>query len=113
MCGSGVWRRVFFYSVKSYTKLEGLFLRENRWSEGERGVFSKVWKSPVPTKVVAFSWKILLNRIPTRQILLLETFFLRMFLYCVFIVGGQLNRPIIFFCIARWLIVCVEVDGVV
>lgn len=55
------------FSVKSsYAKLEGLFVWEDRWSEEERNVFCNIWKSPVPYKVAAFSWKLLLNRIPTR-----------------------------------------------
>lgn len=29
-------------------------------------MFGQVWKSPAPSKVVALSWKLLLNRIPTR-----------------------------------------------
>ena len=55
------------FSVKSsYAKLEALVLREDLWRVGEKGIFSKLWKSPAPSKVVAFSWKLLDNRIPTR-----------------------------------------------
>lgn len=44
------------FSVKStYDKLEGIMLREDLWSEEEKGVFSKLWKSPAPSKVVAFA----------------------------------------------------------
>jgi len=32
----------------------------------EGKVFSQIWRSPAPSKVLAFSWKVLLNRIPTR-----------------------------------------------
>jgi len=39
---------------------------EELWCDEEKKVFSHVWESPAPSKVVAFSWKFLLNRIPTR-----------------------------------------------
>ena len=55
------------FSVKSsYGKLEGLLLREDLWSVEEKGVFCKLWKSPAPSKVVAFSWTLIHDRIPTR-----------------------------------------------
>lgn len=55
------------FSVKSSYKLEGLFLWEDRWSEEESGVFSNILKGRAHYKVVAFSWKLLLNRISTRH----------------------------------------------
>ena len=55
------------FSVKStYEKLEGLVLVEDLWREEEKRVFSEAWKSPAPSKVVAFSWRLLLDRIPIR-----------------------------------------------
>jgi len=55
------------FSVKSmYAKLEGMLILEDSWSEDELLVFKHIWKSPAPSKVVAFSWKLLLDRIPTR-----------------------------------------------
>jgi hypothetical protein len=36
------------------------------WREEQKGVFEKLWKSPAPSKVVAFTWKALLNRIPSK-----------------------------------------------
>ena len=55
------------FSVKSaYEKLEGLLLVDDFWREEEKLVFSLVWKSPAHLKVVAFSWKLLLDRIPTK-----------------------------------------------
>jgi hypothetical protein len=30
-------------------------------------VFLCIWHNPAPSKVIAFSWKLLHNRIPTRQ----------------------------------------------
>jgi hypothetical protein len=29
-------------------------------------VFENLWKSPAPSKVVMFAWKVLLNRVPTK-----------------------------------------------
>lgn len=56
------------FTVKSmYTKLEGLLIVENDWGVEEVRVFNQLWKSPAPTKVVGFSWRMLLNRIPTRE----------------------------------------------
>ena len=55
------------FSVNSlYTKLESVMLGENGCTMEERRVLSQIWKSGVPSKVVAFSWKLLLDRIPTR-----------------------------------------------
>lgn len=57
-----------YFTVKSaYEKLEGLVLNDDLWSDEERVVFAQVWNSPAPLKVVAFSWKLLLDRIPTRE----------------------------------------------
>jgi len=60
------------FSVKSaYAKLE-LVLYDDVWREDEKGVFTKLWKSPAPSKVVAFAWRTLLNRIPTISNLVLR-----------------------------------------
>lgn len=72
-----VWRwkleEMGVFSVSSaYKKLEGLVLREVLWREDEKGVFAKLWKSPAPSKVVAFAWRVLLNRIPTKGNLVLR-----------------------------------------
>jgi hypothetical protein len=40
-------------------------------SEFELKIFSDIWESPAPSKMVAFSWKILYDRIPTKDNLLL------------------------------------------
>ena len=54
-------------SVKSsYKKLEKLLVSEEGRSLQKKKVFEAIWKSPTPTKVVAFSWQLLHNRIPTR-----------------------------------------------
>ncbi|AES94340.1 hypothetical protein MTR_5g013360 [Medicago truncatula] len=55
------------FTVKSaYNKLEVLVLVEDRWREEERRVFKSLWKVPAPSKVVAFTWKVLLDRIPSK-----------------------------------------------
>lgn len=54
------------FSVKStYMVLESIMLVEEVGAQ-EEGVFSLLWRSPAPSKVVAFSWTLLLDRIPTR-----------------------------------------------
>lgn len=50
----------------SYNKLEGLTFRAVSWSEGEKGVFEKLWKSSAPSRVVAFAWRALLNWVPSK-----------------------------------------------
>jgi len=55
------------FSIKStYRKLEGIVLSEEVWSNLAKGVFSNIWKSSAPSRVVAFSWKLLYDRIPTK-----------------------------------------------
>jgi hypothetical protein len=55
------------FSVKSaYAILEKLFLEEGGVSVFNEWIFSLLWKSPAPSKVVAFLWSLLLDRIPTR-----------------------------------------------
>jgi hypothetical protein len=56
------------FSVRSaYEKLESVVLCEVGWGEEEKGVFAKLWKCPTPSKVVAFTWKALHNRVPTKD----------------------------------------------
>jgi hypothetical protein len=56
------------FTVKSsYTVLELIYLLVIELCPLEEGVFSLIWKSPAPSKVVAFSWSLLLDRIPTRE----------------------------------------------
>jgi hypothetical protein len=50
----------------SYRKLAGIRFGESPWSEEEKGVFDSMWKSPAPSKVVAFAWRVILNRVPTK-----------------------------------------------
>lgn len=54
------------FSVKSmYKKLE-LLLAETTVSVEHRRVFTHIWKSPAPSKLVVFSWKLFHDRIPTK-----------------------------------------------
>jgi hypothetical protein len=55
------------FSVRSvYLALGNVFVPETMLSEQELRVLKYIWKSPAPSKVIAFSWKLLRNRIPTR-----------------------------------------------
>jgi len=61
------------FSVKSaYSILENIFLVEEGLGALEEEVFSLLWKSLAPSKVVAFSWSLLLDCIPTRDNLALR-----------------------------------------
>lgn len=40
--------------------------------EEEKEVFHNLWKNLAPSKVVAFAWKVLLNRVPTKDNLALR-----------------------------------------
>lgn len=56
------------FTVKSlYSKLEGEGREEGTLSVGERYVFRNIWKAGAPSKVSAFVWKALHDRIPTRR----------------------------------------------
>jgi hypothetical protein len=66
------WRWKFddfgVFTVNSYYKrLEGLLFNDLRWRDEEKGVFALLWKCPAPSKVVALAWRVLLNRIPTKE----------------------------------------------
>jgi len=43
-----------------------MIFEDNR-TEGEKTVFRQIWKFATPSKVVAFSWRLLHDRIPTRS----------------------------------------------
>jgi len=61
------------FSVKSaYENLVALSGTANLWGVEELRVFEKLWKSPTPSKVVAFAWKVLLNCVPTKANLVLR-----------------------------------------
>ncbi|MCI43972.1 F-box family protein, partial [Trifolium medium] len=53
------------FSVRSmFGFLERVFSHDNLFGADELRVFSNIWKSPAPSKVIAFSWKLLRNRVP-------------------------------------------------
>lgn len=53
-----------FFVKSAYKKLVSMESQTVTMGEEEKKVFGQVWKSLAPSKVVAFSWKVLLNRIP-------------------------------------------------
>lgn len=56
------------FTVKSsYLKLEKLLVLEEGKDLQEKKVFKEIWKSLAPSRVVAFSWKLLLDGISTRR----------------------------------------------
>lgn len=56
------------FSVNSmYKKLEGMRFEEGSLTEMQVKVFTHIWKSSAPSKVVAFSWKLLYDWIPTKN----------------------------------------------
>lgn len=56
------------FSVNSmYKKLESRLEVGEGLGEMEGKVFGQLWKSPAPSKAVAFSWKLLLDRILSRE----------------------------------------------
>lgn len=67
---SGRGRRVSVCSA--YKVLEEIVLVEEGPNDLHHRLFSNLWKSPAPSKVVAFSWMAMLDRIPTRSNLLLR-----------------------------------------
>ncbi|MCH92943.1 F-box family protein, partial [Trifolium medium] len=55
------------FSVRSvYRFLGSVFSLEPVFSGQELRVFNNIWKIPAPSKVIAFSWKLLRNRIPVK-----------------------------------------------
>jgi len=56
----------------AYNILEGVLDFVEGLPDNEDMVFGRLWKSSVPSSVVAFSWKLLLDRIPTKRNLLIQ-----------------------------------------
>ncbi|MCH86346.1 F-box family protein [Trifolium medium] len=53
------------FTVRSmYVFLESVFSPVSVFGDQELRVFSNIWKSSAPSKVIAFSWKLLRNRVP-------------------------------------------------
>lgn len=59
---SGVFSVKFMFEI-----LEELMVIEDVVNPLEKKVFSYIWKCSAPSKVVAFSWKLLRDRIPTKR----------------------------------------------
>jgi len=57
----------------SYELLAGLMMPPETLSESKEMVFGSVWKSPALSKVVVFSWQLLLDHIPTKVNLVRRT----------------------------------------
>jgi hypothetical protein len=56
------------FTVNSnYVLLGTIFSPDPTFGPYELRVFNNIWKSLAPTKVIAFSWKLLRNRLPTRE----------------------------------------------
>jgi hypothetical protein len=56
------------FSVKSaYLLLGSVFSPESTLGDLELRVLNNMWKSPAPSKVLAFSWKLVRDRLPTRE----------------------------------------------
>jgi len=55
-----------FTVSSSYELLAGLLMPPETLSESKEMVFGSVWKSPAPSKVVVFSWQLLLDRIQAK-----------------------------------------------
>jgi hypothetical protein len=67
-----IWKPdvVGVFSVKSsYDLLCKEEFAEVEDAQNVNKVFSQIWKSPAPSKLIAFSWQLIHNRIPTRDIL--------------------------------------------
>jgi mannosylglycoprotein endo-beta-mannosidase len=56
------------FSVKSaYSIMFSLVSGAGELVERVNPVFDRIWKSPAPSKLIAFSWQVLHNRIPTKD----------------------------------------------
>ncbi|MCI18430.1 hypothetical protein A2U01_0039584, partial [Trifolium medium] len=61
------------FSVKSaYDSLVKEIVVGPNISVHEEYVFKHIWDSPAPSKVLAFSWQLLYDRVPTKENLLLR-----------------------------------------
>jgi hypothetical protein len=74
-CGGEVWVWTFedggSFSVRSaYLLIGSIFSPESSLGDHVIRVLKNIWKSPTPSKVIAFAWKLLRNRLPTKVNLL-------------------------------------------
>jgi hypothetical protein len=55
------------FSVKSAFDLLREYKDDSNLSDFEEMICSRIWESSAPSKIVAFSWQLLLNRLPTKD----------------------------------------------
>jgi hypothetical protein len=71
--GSDSWRWVpdtnGMFSVKSYYNLLLAARHTEELNEPLLAALKKLWKSDIPSKILVFGWRLLLNRLPTRAAL--------------------------------------------
>jgi hypothetical protein len=61
------------FTVNSaYKLLGGIFAEESYFGPNELRVLKNIWRSSVPSKVIAFSWKVFWDRIPSKKNLALR-----------------------------------------
>jgi hypothetical protein len=89
-----------FSVSSSYELLAGLMMPTVILCESKEMVFGSVWKSPAPSKVVAFSWQFLLDRIPTKVNLAKRSIYPSVFWIGVFFVIKRENLLLIYSSIA-------------
>jgi len=77
-----------FLINSTYKLLEALLFSKESWGRLKDKVFGVLWKSLTLTKVIGFSWKLLLNQILNRRNLLLRK--------AIFDIGWRKNLPIFF-----------------
>jgi hypothetical protein len=71
--GGGVWIPKGGFSVKSAFEAPALELVPGpNLSLFEENIFGNIWDSLTPSKVIAFSWQLLFDRVPTKENLLLR-----------------------------------------
>ncbi|XP_045810956.1 uncharacterized protein LOC123905399 [Trifolium pratense] len=102
------------FLVKSvYLLLGSVFNSESVFNDSQLKVFKNIVKSPTPSKVLAFSWKILRSRIPTKVNLVHHGIHVNGGMECVFCRGREETSDHLFlYCdfadlvwkaICRWL----------
>jgi hypothetical protein len=81
------------FSVKScYSLLERFEAGDSVIGGVENRVLNYIWKSPAPLKVLAFSWTLLLDRIPTRSNLALRRVLVGWEDACVCVFCGRMEE---------------------
>jgi hypothetical protein len=55
------------FSVKSTYALLSAVDDSPTLNSNELKIFSSIWESPTPSKIVAFSWQLLYDRLPTKE----------------------------------------------